>query len=172
MSNFTASQGYDYGAYVRTSKDDMGADISPFDCVATSIYWAVITITTVGYGTVPTMFCVTSNVHASTSRTGDLFPLTREGRAVACFAAVVGIFVIALPVGVVGSNFTTEYEKYNSRVKEAKERALEELKAMQRANGSSSSLNGWQASQTISAIVAAGASTLPVECEICDMNIG
>lgn len=50
VSNFTASEGYPNGAFVRTSHDFISADISPFDNVWTGMYWTVVTLTTVGFG--------------------------------------------------------------------------------------------------------------------------
>ncbi|XP_060575752.1 potassium voltage-gated channel protein Shaw-like [Ruditapes philippinarum] len=54
------------------------------------IYWALITVTTVGYG--------------------DYVPKTAFGHVIASACAVVGILVLALPVGIIASNF---YKFYN-----------------------------------------------------------
>lgn len=61
---------------------------------------------------------------------GDIAPKTRNGRLVASFAAILGIFVIALPVTVVGGNFAREYTAYLNACKRAKreEDAREEAK--------------------------------------------
>ena len=54
------------------------------------IYWALITVTTVGYG--------------------DYVPKTVPGKVIASACAVTGILVLALPVGIIASNF---YKFYN-----------------------------------------------------------
>jgi hypothetical protein len=64
---------------------------SPFVSIASGIYWAVVTSSTVGYG--------------------DLYPTSVAGRAIACLTACLGILVVALPISVVGSNFMIEYQK-------------------------------------------------------------
>ena len=48
---------------------------------------------------------------------GDLFPVTAWGRAVASIGAICGIFCIALPVTILGNNFTKAYAAYNKRQK-------------------------------------------------------
>ena len=55
------------------------------------MYWVVVCITTVGFG--------------------DMFPTTPWGRVVACIAMYSGVLVLALPISVMGSTFTREYEK-------------------------------------------------------------
>jgi hypothetical protein len=52
---------------------------------------------------------------------GDIYPVTPYGRGFACLAACLGIIVIALPVTVLGTNFSVEYEKYTVRQTELKE---------------------------------------------------
>ena len=47
-------------------------------------------------------------------RTGDLFPQTSAGRALASIAAIGGILCIALPVTVIGSNFSKEFELFQT----------------------------------------------------------
>ena len=62
---------------------------------------------------------------------GDIYPVTSYGRGVACLAAVLGIIVIALPVTVLGSNFSAEYENYTRRQTEY--RALREALKIKQA---------------------------------------
>lgn len=61
------------------------------------MYWALITLTTVGYG--------------------DYVPETIFGHVIAGACAVCGVIVIALPVGVIASSFSTfyNYHKYVER---------------------------------------------------------
>jgi voltage-gated potassium channel len=56
-----------------------------FDNIPNSIYWAVVTLTTVGYGTVT--------------------PITVFGKIVASFIMILGYGIIAVPTGIVTSEF-------------------------------------------------------------------
>jgi len=62
---------------------------SPFESIPGSFYWAVTTMTTVGYG--------------------DQYPITSLGRIITGCAMVAGIMVIAMPVSVIGSEFQATY---------------------------------------------------------------
>lgn len=53
-----------------------------------AMYWAIVTLTTVGYG--------------------DVYPVTALGRVVAALTAIMGIVMLALPVGIVASAFQRE----------------------------------------------------------------
>lgn len=57
-----------------------------FDSIPKSIYWAIITITTVGYG--------------------DLVPQTDLGKFIASFIMLIGYAIIAVPTGIVSSEIT------------------------------------------------------------------
>lgn len=70
---------------------------SQFSSIPEAMYWCIITMTTVGYG--------------------DMFPLTTAGKLVAAAASLTGIFVLAIPITIISSNFNREYER------EKKERA-------------------------------------------------
>lgn len=61
-----------------------------------AMYWALITLTTVGYG--------------------NYVPMTTAGHVVAAVCAVFGIVMLALPIGVISSTFYTfyNYQKYAS----------------------------------------------------------
>lgn len=58
-----------------------------FTSIPRSVYWAVITITTVGYG--------------------DIAPITPYGQAVATFIMLFGYAIIAVPTGIVASEYTS-----------------------------------------------------------------
>jgi len=57
-----------------------------FDSIPISIYWAIVTITTVGYG--------------------DIVPLTPIGRAISAVGMLIGYAIIAVPTGIVTAELT------------------------------------------------------------------
>ena len=65
-----------------------------FTSIPQSIYWAIITVTTVGYG--------------------DIVPHTVLGKFISSFAMIIGYAIIAVPTGIV----TVEMSKSNERRKE------------------------------------------------------
>ena len=92
--NFTVNANFPTGKYVRfnplTSAPTNPYEESPFTIIYSCIYWAIITVTTVGYG--------------------DMVPSTSAGRVIAGICVIVGVIVIALPVTVlVGTHFSNAY---------------------------------------------------------------
>jgi len=68
-----------------------------FSSIPKSIYWAIVTVTTVGYG--------------------DIAPQTPLGQVFASFAMILGYAIIAVPTGIVTAEFTIErMKKQNSQV--------------------------------------------------------
>lgn len=69
---------------------------SPLDFVSIpdTFWWAIVTMTTVGYG--------------------DVYPRTTQGKWIATFTFLSGILLIALPVAIVGRKFTEVYEARNA----------------------------------------------------------
>merc|ERR1719160_2275668 len=63
---------------------------SPFESVPVGFWWAITTMTTVGYG--------------------DSFPLTGVGRVIGGLAMLAGIFCVALPTGILCTEFSKLYE--------------------------------------------------------------
>lgn len=94
------------GCYMRPNYLGMGHEVSPYTSIPTSFYWVIVTMTTVGYG--------------------DLLPTTSFGRFLSIFVMYSGIFGLALPITVIGANFSRQYELLNIAKKQRKE--LEELK--------------------------------------------
>ena len=62
-----------------------------FTSIPRSIYWAVVTLTTVGYG--------------------DLSPKTNLGQALAMMIMILGYGIIAVPTGIVGVSMSQRYHK-------------------------------------------------------------
>ena len=62
-----------------------------FGDLPSCMYWAIITLTTVGYG--------------------DVTPITGAGRLLAGITAVMGLGIFALPVGIIASAFVTEIHR-------------------------------------------------------------
>jgi len=72
-----------------------------FESIITTAWWAIVTMTTVGYG--------------------DLVPRTMIGRALSVVAMLCGILLISLPVAIVGSKFQEVYEEYEDSENERKQ---------------------------------------------------
>lgn len=71
---------------------------SPFDSIPRSIYWAIVTLTTVGYG--------------------DISPSTSFGQFLAAIVMLLGYAVIAVPTGIVSSEMTKDSSKDERKKKE------------------------------------------------------
>lgn len=54
-----------------------------FDSLASSMWWAVITLCTIGYG--------------------DMYPITSTGKLLACICSLIGVSIFALPAGILGT---------------------------------------------------------------------
>jgi len=72
-----------------------GSTDSAFDSIPRSIYWAIVTLTTVGYG--------------------DISPTTPLGQFIASIIMIMGYVVIAVPTGIVSAELSSgEHEQHNS----------------------------------------------------------
>lgn len=56
-----------------------------------AIYWATVSLTTVGYG--------------------DIYPVTDAGRVITMLSSILGIAVVALPAGIITAGYLSELEK-------------------------------------------------------------
>ncbi|MBX9746548.1 MAG: ion transporter [Hyphomonadaceae bacterium] len=68
-----------------------------FGSIIRSMWWAVVTLTTVGYG--------------------DVFPVTALGRVAAGLVALAGIGIVAMPTGILASAFAEEFRERQERAK-------------------------------------------------------
>jgi voltage-gated potassium channel len=68
-----------------------------FSSVPAAMWWAVTTMTTVGYG--------------------DICPITPLGKVLGSFIAILGIGVFAVPTGILGAGFTEEVQRHRHPVK-------------------------------------------------------
>lgn len=71
-----------------------------FGSIARAMWWAVVTLTTVGYG--------------------DVYPETMWGRVAAGLVALAGVGIVALPTGILASSFAEEFRERHEREQAAK----------------------------------------------------
>lgn len=67
-----------------------------FRSIPESIYWAIVTLTTVGYG--------------------DISPITPLGKFLASFIMLLGYCIIAVPTGIVSASMVKEMKEYDSNL--------------------------------------------------------
>ena len=72
------------------------SDVSGFTSIPRSIYWAIVTLTTVGYG--------------------DIAPQTALGQLIATMVMILGYGIIAVPTGIVTSEFTKQSMSEETKV--------------------------------------------------------
>ena len=65
-----------------------------FDNFFDAVYWATISLTTVGYG--------------------DIYPITIPGRVITMISSILGIAIVALPAGIITAGYMNEIEKLDS----------------------------------------------------------
>lgn len=68
-----------------------------FHSIPQSIYWAIVTITTVGYG--------------------DIAPITAIGKIVASFIMILGYAIIAVPTGIMSASLVSKYRDMDNEDK-------------------------------------------------------
>jgi len=79
-----------------------------FSSIPASLWWAVVTLTTVGYG--------------------DIVPITPGGKLFGGLITILGICFYALPAGILSSSFTAQMQLKRDRFKETVRTALEDGK--------------------------------------------
>jgi voltage-gated potassium channel len=65
-----------------------------FSSIPASMWWGVVTLTTVGYG--------------------DVYPITTAGKVVAGISVLLGVGLFALPAGILASGFSEEMQRHRS----------------------------------------------------------
>merc|ERR1719158_2747057 len=70
---------------------------SPFESIPLAFYWAITTMTTVGYG--------------------DVLPATNLGKLICGICMVCGILVIALPITMIGNSFVEAFKEIKEETK-------------------------------------------------------
>lgn len=113
--DFTVNSDYPDGAYLRPGLTSGQSAPSPFVSIPAALYWSIVTVTTVGYG--------------------DLYPTTSAGRFFTMIWMFFGVLLIALPVSVLGSNFSQSLAEIQGRVNNK-----------QNKNLVSNTLNRWKSS--------------------------
>jgi len=71
-----------------------------FSNILESFWWAIATLTTVGYG--------------------DIYPITGLGKFISGLIAILGIGIVALPTGIIGAGFMTKIEKSKVKIENEK----------------------------------------------------
>jgi hypothetical protein len=92
--------------YLRTFWDGEKV-ISPFRDILDASWCIILTITSVGFG--------------------DVYPVSPGGRFVTTVAALAGVLAIAMPITVLGNNFTIQYDAQTRRRWHKKEMALDAI---------------------------------------------
>lgn len=77
---------------------------SPYKSIPASFWWAIVTLMTVGYG--------------------DHVPSTGWGKFVACLTMVVSVLLLALPISVIGTEFTRRWLDWKTESEYDKEKKL------------------------------------------------
>jgi len=80
-----------------------------FGSVMRSLWWAVVTLTTVGYG--------------------DAVPITPLGKSLGAFVALCGVALVAMPAGIMAAAFTDSMQKKREELKRQHDMAQSEQQA-------------------------------------------
>lgn len=92
------------GYYDRMNLYTNEAERNPFASVPESLWWCIVTLTTVGYG--------------------DVAPVTLPGQCVGFLTILLGVICVAMPLSIIGANF----HEINQSLKDAEDEKLQEAK--------------------------------------------
>eukprot|EP00435_Cladocopium_sp_Y103_P024395 s1962_g6.t1 len=93
--NNTVPAPHPFGVYVRTDAQGVRQIETPFRSIPVCLWWVFTTMTTVGYG--------------------DMVPTTPLGKVVGVVCFYCGVILLALPIGVLSTNFEQAYAKNNGK---------------------------------------------------------
>ena len=82
-----------FSSAIHFAEKDANGEV--FSSVPASFWWAIVTVTTLGYG--------------------DVVPVTKLGKLIGALCAICGIIIVALPVSVIGSSFSYYYRQARTR---------------------------------------------------------
>lgn len=87
-----------FSSLVHTIETNLSTDTSTkFISIPATFWWCLITMTSVGYG--------------------DMVPETWAGKIIGSMCAICGVLIVALPISVIGSNFSLYYAHVRARLK-------------------------------------------------------
>ena len=85
------------GKYMRPNIMNNGLEETPFKSIPFGFWWVIVSITTVGYG--------------------DFVPTTGMGKVVGVVTVFIGILTLAMPITVIGSNFSQDFIEHSEDYK-------------------------------------------------------
>ena len=104
-----------------TGDVDGSRETSPFTSIPDSFYWVIVTMSTLGYG--------------------DLYPTSPGGKVICSVCILSGVVMIAMPISILGTSFTKEYDderlKLEGYAEDECEKRMAKL-AMERLHAASS----------------------------------
>ena len=86
---FSVTPEFPAGGFLRPNTRNTALEKSPFVSIITGIYWYIVNTTTLG--------------------NAALYPTTSGGRIASCFIAYCGLLSLALPITIIGQNFSQQY---------------------------------------------------------------
>lgn len=73
----------------------LNAEPESFNNFFDAVYWATVSLTTMGYG--------------------DIYPVTTIGRTITMISSILGIAIVALPSGIITGGYIKEIEEYDNK---------------------------------------------------------